>query len=260
MTHVALSIAGSDPSGGGGIQADLKTFHQHRVYGTTVVTLLTVQNTTGLTRVDVLPPDLVLAQLDAVLEDLPPVAAKTGTLGNAGVIEAVASRAGDFRFPLVVDPVMISKHGTPLLDSDAVAVLRKSLLPRAFLVTPNVHEAQVLSGREVRDRASALDAAKAIADCGPRAVLVMGGYFGGAAVDVLLHGDSMWEFVADRIDAGQTQGTGCSLSAAITARLAAGQDLVRAARAAKRWLTRALRTAPGLGAGHGPVDHWAAVT
>ncbi|NIP85150.1 MAG: bifunctional hydroxymethylpyrimidine kinase/phosphomethylpyrimidine kinase, partial [Planctomycetales bacterium] len=147
---IAMTIAGSDPSGGAGLQADLKTFHQHQVYGTSIVTLLTVQNTTSVRAVQVLEPDFVIAQLASVLADFPPAAAKTGALGSAAVIAAIASRASDFSFPLIVDPVMISKHGARLIDDDAVAVLRQRLLPVAFLVTPNLAEAQVLAEREVQ--------------------------------------------------------------------------------------------------------------
>ncbi|MCL4195623.1 MAG: bifunctional hydroxymethylpyrimidine kinase/phosphomethylpyrimidine kinase, partial [Thermoguttaceae bacterium] len=151
MLPVAMTIAGSDPSGGAGLQADLKTFHQHRVYGTSVVTLLTVQNTQGVQFVRLIEPDLVLAQLDAVLSDLPPQAAKTGALGDAAILEAVAGRAASFRFPLVVDPVMISKHGASLIDPDAVDVLRRRLLPQAFLATPNRAEAAALAEMEIAD-------------------------------------------------------------------------------------------------------------
>ena len=142
MTRIALTIAGSDPSGGAGLQADLKTFHQHGVYGASVVTLLTVQNTQRVARVSPVAPDLVVEQLDAVLDDFAPAAAKTGALGNAAIIESVAERAHDFSFPLVVDPVMISKHGRPLLEESAVDVLKSELLRNAFLVTPNVPEAE----------------------------------------------------------------------------------------------------------------------
>src|SRR5690606_3000952 len=176
MVPIALTIAGSDPSGGAGIQADLKTFHQHGVYGTAVITLLTVQNTRGVTAVETMRPELVRDQVRAVIDDVPPVAAKTGALGSAGVVRAAAELAAGFSFPLVVDPVMISKHGAPLLDDEAAEALTRELLPRAFLVTPNAPEAEVLSGIHVHDRESAADAARAIAERGPRAVLVKGGH------------------------------------------------------------------------------------
>src|SRR3990172_8027731 len=151
LTPIALTIAGSDPSGGGGIQADLKTFHQFAVYGTTVIAVLTVQNTMRMSAVKPLPTSIVLAQLNAVLEDLPPLAGKTGALGSRENVEVVADRAAHFTFPLVVDPVIMSKHGKPLLDEDASVVLIQKLLPQAFLVTPNIPEAIFLSGIEITD-------------------------------------------------------------------------------------------------------------
>ncbi len=176
MTPVALTIAGSDPSGGAGVQADLKTFHQHRVYGTSVITLLTVQNTRSVDAVQHLDPDFVIAQLDAVLDDIPPQAAKTGALGSAAIVQALAERAPRFSFPLVIDPIMISKHGVALLDNDAVELLKNKLLPQAFLVTPNLAEATALAEMEVVDRPSMEKAARAIAQLGPRNVLIKGGH------------------------------------------------------------------------------------
>lgn len=179
MTPVALTIAGSDPSGGAGLQADLKTFHQHGVFGTSVVTLLTVQNTQRVTAVEVLSPQFVVAQLGAVLEDIPPAAAKTGALGSEVLIEAVAARAEHFDFPLVVDPVMISKHGDSLIDQSAVELLKLKLLPHAFLVTPNWHEAQRLSGCQIADVASMEKAAATIAKMGAANVLIKCGCIDG---------------------------------------------------------------------------------
>ncbi|HEY8429878.1 MAG TPA: bifunctional hydroxymethylpyrimidine kinase/phosphomethylpyrimidine kinase [Sandaracinaceae bacterium] len=256
MTKVALSIAGSDPSGGAGIQADLKTFHQHGVYGAAAITLLTVQSTRGVRHVEVMRPELVRDQVAAVIEDVATHAAKTGALGSEGVVLQVAELAARFTFPLVVDPVMISKHGAPLLDEAASRALRDALLPRAALVTPNAHEASALSGIEVRDRASAREAALAIAELGPRAVLVKGGHLAGEeAVDVLFAEGALHELSAPRIDTTHTHGTGCTYSAAITARLARGETLLSAVTLAKRWLTEALRRAPGIGTGIGPVAH-----
>ena len=259
MTPVALTIAGSDPSGGAGIQADLKTFHQHGVYGTTVLTLLTVQNTCRVSSVEHLRPDFVLAQLDAVLEDLPPQAAKTGALGTLPVIEAIAERAAQFTFPLVVDPVMISKHGAPLIQEDARTTLARKLLPHATLVTPNVHEAMALSGLEFHGMDSLHEAAKAIAGLGPRAVLVKGGHLVEEASDVLYMENRFQIFSAKRIATSHTHGTGCTYSAAITAELAKGAELIRAVEAAKRYITRAIETNPALGHGCGPVNHMAPI-
>lgn len=254
---IALTIAGSDPSGGAGLQADLKTFHQFGVYGTSVVTLLTVQNTVSVREVHVMPPALVAAQLACLLEDVPPRAAKTGALGNAGVIEAVASMV--LPCPLVVDPVMISKHGTPLLDASARDVLVRRLLPKAFLVTPNGPEAEALSGRAVRNVEDAVAAARIIADLGPEAVLVKGGHLDDQshATDVLFVKGVVERLVSPRIVTRAGHGTGCSLAAAITARLAQGDAVHDAVRRAKAWLTQALATAPAIGRGISPVNHFA---
>ncbi len=257
MTVVALTIAGSDPSGGAGIQADLKTFHQHGVYGMSVITLLTVQNTVQVKAVEVLPASLVIAQIQAVVEDIPPSAAKTGALGNADVIEALAEVAASFTFPLVVDPVMISKHGATLLQDDARSVLTKRLLPRAFLVTPNLHEASLLAGIPVSDPASMEEAARRIEALGPKAVLVKGGHLAQEAVDVLYHAGNMRHYSAPRNKTRHTHGTGCTYSAAITAELAKGRALPEAVASAKKFITRAIETNPGLGRGCGPVNHHA---
>ncbi len=260
MAFTALTIAGSDPSGGAGVQADLKTFHQHGVYGMAALTLLTVQNTRGVTRVEVMPAELVAQQVAAVREDIAPAAVKTGALGSAVVIEAVARALEGLEVPLVVDPVMISKHGHPLLAPDAQQALRERLLPRTTLLTPNAHEAAALTGLEVTSLAQAEAAAKALGALGPRAVLVKGGHLEGeGAVDVLWTGERLVHLTGPRIDTKHTHGTGCTLSAAITARLARGDRLEQAVRGAKQWLTEALRTAPGLGGGVGPVNHHAPV-
>jgi hydroxymethylpyrimidine/phosphomethylpyrimidine kinase len=254
---VGLTIAGSDPSGGAGIQADLKTFHQFGVYGEAVITLLTVQNTVGVTRIECMPPDLVSEQIRAVITDIPPGAAKTGALGNREIIQAVAELAADFRFPLVVDPVLVSKHGAALLAADAIEILKTRLLPYAFLVTPNLEEASWLAGTDVRDVASMRAAARKIAGLGPQAVLVKGGHLADDAIDVLLYQGEWTEFTAPRVETRHTHGTGCTYSAAVTASLAAGDDLPTAIRNAKRYITEAIRTNPGLGRGSGPVNHHA---
>lgn len=267
---VGLTIAGSDPSGGAGIQADLKTFHQHGVYGTSALTLLTVQNTRSVDAVEVLKPEFVLAQIDAVLSDMNPAAAKTGALGSAAVVEAVARRMAEMENPLVVDPVMISKHGVPLLPEDGCKALASCLLRHCFLVTPNLHEAAVLAGMEIGDETSLREAAVAIARLGPQAVLVKGGHLAGPAgashlsdreaTDILYYQDTFHSFRAERVATDQTHGTGCTYSAAITANLALGHDLIAAVGAAKRYITRAIRTNPGLGGGRGPVNHHAEIT
>ncbi len=259
MKPVALTIAGSDPSGGAGIQADLKTFHQFGVYGEAVVTLLTVQNTVRVSRVECMSAELVVDQIRAVVEDIRPMAAKTGALGGRAIVEAVAEIALEFDFPLVVDPVMISKHGAPLMAEDAREAVRERLLPRAYLVTPNLAEAEALAGFAIRDVSGMRRAAEALARRGARAVLVKGGHLEGAAVDVLYQ-DGVWhEFTAPRIDTPHTHGTGCTYSAAITAGLAQGATLLEAVSRAKAYITEAIRTAPRLGSGSGPVNHHARV-
>jgi hydroxymethylpyrimidine/phosphomethylpyrimidine kinase len=258
MTPVALTIAGSDPSGGAGLQADLKTFHRFGVYGEAVATLITVQNTLGVTRVDRLPADLVTAQISAVIQDIPPQAAKTGALGSREVVQAVAEAAETFSFPLVVDPVMISKHGARLLDEDAWRFLMERLIPRAFLLMPNLDEAAMLAGFAVDDRASMLRAAEKLASMGAANVLVKGGHLRGEALDILYTRDAgVREFCAPRIDTPHTHGSGCTYSAAITAGLALGAPLADAVARAKEFVTAAIRTNPGLGSGSGPLNHHA---
>jgi len=255
MTPVALTIAGSDPSGGAGLQADLKTFHQFGVYGMSVVTLLTVQNTQSVDAVEPLSADLVCRQLEAVVSDIPPAAVKTGALGTAEIIETISAWAQGNYAPLVVDPVMISKHGAPLLSDEAHRTLVRALLPSTYLVTPNLYEAAALSGIEVATVAQMEEAARRIAGLGPKAVLVKGGHLLGEAIDVLLLEGRIERFTAPRIDSRHTHGTGCTYSAAITACLALGQPLATAVGQAKRFITEAIRTAPGLGHGCGPVNH-----
>ena len=257
MIAVALTIAGSDPSGGAGIQADLKTFHQFGVYGEAVITLLTVQNTVRVDRVEVMSPDLVLEQLALVLEDIPPAAAKTGALGSVEMVRAVARAAAGFRFPLVVDPVMVSKHGLPLASSEAAAAIRDDLLPRATLITPNVPEAEALTGIAIHGVDDMRRAAARIHEMGARAVLVKGGHLTGDATDVLFDGAEWREFPAPRLDTPHTHGTGCTYSAAITACLAMAMPLPAATARAKAFIAEAIRTNPGLGHGCGPVNHHA---
>ena len=270
MVPIALTIAGSDPGGGAGIQADLKTFHQLGVYGTAAITLITIQNTTRVSLVQTLDAALVAGQIDAILEDLPPQAAKTGALGSVAIVEAVASRWATFKTcqsrssdcPLVVDPVMMGKHGAPLIDRSARAAMRDLLVSKAALVTPNLHEAAELAGMRVRNPDEMKEAALRIARLGARAVLVKGGHLEGpgfetATVDVLYENGVFTEFRTLRIDTRHTHGTGCTYSAAITAFLARGVPMPDAVARAKRFIDEAIRTNPGLGAGAGPVNHWA---
>jgi hydroxymethylpyrimidine/phosphomethylpyrimidine kinase len=251
---VALSIAGSDPSGGAGLQADLKTFHEFGVYGEAVVTLITVQNTRGVTRVETLRPELVIEQLRAVIEDIPPNAAKTGALGNSAVVEAITAEAQHFSFPLVVDPVMIGKHGAQLADTGAQESLA-ALIRHAYLLTPNLDEASVLAGFPVEDLDSMRRAAEKLTELGAANVLVKGGHLNGPAVDVLyMPGHGFREFPAGRVDTVHTHGTGCTYSAVITAELAKGLGLEQAVEHAKRFITHAIQTNPGLGGGSGPLN------
>ncbi|HEU0140123.1 MAG TPA: bifunctional hydroxymethylpyrimidine kinase/phosphomethylpyrimidine kinase [Bryobacteraceae bacterium] len=257
MQAVALTIAGSDPSGGAGIQADLKTFHQFGVYGEAVITLLTVQNTLRVSRVETVAPDLVRQQIEAVLQDIPPGAAKTGALGNRDIVEAVAALAADFDFPLVVDPVMISKHGARLMGEDARDSIERLLLPVSFLITPNLPEAAVLSGIAVENVDDMREAARRLCGKGARSVLVKGGHLAESAMDILLHEGAWYEFPAPRIETPNTHGTGCTYSAAITAGLASGRKLPDAVARAKRYIAAAIQNSPGLGHGTGPVQHQA---
>jgi len=257
---VALTIAGSDPSGGAGVQADLKTFHQHGVYGASAITLVTVQNTLGVSAVSTLDPSLVVAQIDAVLDDLEVRAIKTGALGNEAIIKAVARCLQKHRrIFVIVDPVMLSKNGNPLLEPSAVRALREELLPRADLVTPNVPEAEALAGQRANDETAAISSANRIRESGVRAVLVKGGHMEGArCTDVLVEPDGeVFAHSLTRIETKHTHGTGCTLSAAIAANVAKGMALREAYVRARDYLQRALESGPGcVGHGIGPVNHF----
>jgi hydroxymethylpyrimidine/phosphomethylpyrimidine kinase len=256
---VALTIAGSDSGGGAGIQADLKTFHRFGVYGTSALTLVTAQNTTGVRELRLLPPALVSSQISAVAEDFEVRAVKTGALGSEACIEAVAAAIGELGIPnLVVDPVMISKHGDPLLPKTAVDALERRLFPDALLVTPNLHEAAALLGSPVDSEAGMRDAARAVHGLGARAVLVKGGQLPGEqAIDLFYDGAEFLRLPAPRIETPHTHGTGCTYSAAIAALLARGEPLSHAVRRAKDFISRAIASAPGIGHAYGPVNHWA---
>lgn len=253
---VALTIAGSDSSGGAGIQADLKTFAALGVYGTSAITAITAQNTRGVTAVQALDPALVAAQIDAVASDLFPAATKIGMLANVGIIQAVAAALTRLHLPnVVLDPVMVAKGGDHLLDPAAVSALRDVLVPLATVVTPNVPEAEVLTGLTIHTTADLHAACRRLVSLGARSVLVKGGHLAGAATDVWSDGSRFVELTAERINTPHTHGTGCTLSSAIAARLARGLDAESAIRAAKDYVTEAIRHAPGLGGGHGPLGH-----
>ena len=257
---VALTVAGSDSGGGAGIQADLKTFHQFGVFGTSVITAVTAQNTVGVRDWAALPVALVLAQIDAVADDLRPAAVKTGMLGWAEVAEVVA--AGIERHALanyVLDPVMVATSGDRLLDRDAVQIVSRRLLPLATLVTPNLGEARVLVGEEVASVEQMERAALALLKMGARAALVKGGHLeGGEVVDVLAVDGGVRRFSRPRLPTTSTHGTGCTLSAAVVAGLAHGRPLERAVADALDFVHRAIAAAPGLGRGHGPLNHFVA--
>jgi hydroxymethylpyrimidine/phosphomethylpyrimidine kinase len=257
--RVALTIAGSDPSGGAGIQADLKTFTAFGVYGASVVTAVTVQDTRGVRSVVEMVPGLVVDQLDVVMDDLAPAASKTGMLPSAGVIEALVARLRERPLPrLVVDPVMHSTSGATLMAASALGALRE-LLPLAALVTPNLHEAEVLTGCRVTDAGGMAEAARRLVQLGARAALVTGGHLTGDAIDVLYHANRIVEVRAPRVGITRTHGTGCALSAAITSGLALGRDVEAAVRTAKHWLTRALESATAVGHGATPPNHLVAL-
>jgi hydroxymethylpyrimidine/phosphomethylpyrimidine kinase len=252
---VVLTIAGSDPSGGAGIQADVKTFATLGVFGAAVVTALTAQNTRGVRGIEAVSPDFVVQQLDAVLDDLDVRAIKTGMLGRAAVVEAVATRlsAGP-PIPLVVDPVLVATAGQALAEPPAVETIRRRLLPLAALVTPNLPEAEALTGRRVTTPAEMHDAARALIDLGARAALVKGGHLADAALDVLHDGTTTHELSAPRAP-GTFHGTGCALSAAVAVGLARGATLHDAVAAAKRYVTDAIAGSAARGRGARPLDN-----
>jgi hydroxymethylpyrimidine/phosphomethylpyrimidine kinase len=269
---VALTIAGSDSGSGAGIQADLKTMSALGVFAVTALTAVTAQNTAEVRAVHPVPPDMVVAQIQAVLDDLPVAAVKTGMLTSAAVVDRVGHLAGSGLLPrLVVDPVMVASSGRVLLDNQGIDAYRQSLLPLALMVTPNLWEAALLAGvppSEVGDVEAMVRLARAIHHLGPTWVLVKGGHLPGVAspvgsdapgevADVLFDGDHVTVLTGPRVDTANTHGTGCSLSAAIVAHLARGADVGTAVASAKDYVYRALLGGAGwrLGSGHGPLDH-----
>ena len=253
---VALTVAGSDSGGGAGIQADLRTFAAHRVHGTSALTAVTAQNSLGVTAWTALEPDLVIAQIEAVATDMPVAAAKTGMLATAAIVRAVSDVVTRLGIrPLVVDPVMVAKSGDRLLDAAAERAYVEALFPRATLVTPNLHEAAVLLGRPVGDLAAMRKAAHDLRALGAGAILVKGGALAGDPVDVFCDGDRLVELPAARVNTPNVHGAGCTLSAAIAARLALGADLLDAVRGAKEYLTEGLRRSFAVGKGRGIPDH-----
>jgi len=267
MIAVALTIAGSDSSGGAGIQADLKTFAAFAVFGTSAITAITAQNTLGVSGVANLDPAFVAAQIDAVADDFTIAAAKTGMLSRTKIIGAVANRIRVRKIPnVVVDPVMVAASGDVLLlEPDAITMMRDVMLPLATVVTPNLREASILTGRDVSNRVAMHEAAQALVALGARAALVKGGSPAAVALagdvhnqdamDILYDGHNFREFRAPRVAIGHAHGAGCTLSAAIAASLARGESLENAIDAAKRYVTLALQNAPQIGHGSRPLNH-----
>lgn len=252
-----LTIAGSDSGGGAGIQADLKTFAALGVYGTSAITAITAQNTVGVTRVLALSPNLVAAQIDAVVEDIGLHAVKTGMLANASIIAAVANKVEQHRLKnLVVDPVMVATSGDLLIKKNAVATLRSRLIPLATVVTPNLPEAEELTRMELRAPRDIEEAARRIVKMGAKTVVIKGGHRKGPAVDLFYDGKQFRALNAPRIRTKNTHGTGCTFSAAIAAYLARGESLERAVGRAKQYITAAIRAGFAVGAGHSPVHHF----
>lgn len=254
----AMTIAGSDSGAGAGLQADLKTFSALGVFGTTAVTAITVQNTIGVRGVEVMKPEFVIAQVEAVLDDIGADAVKTGMLANAAIVAAVAETAKRRELPnLVVDPVMISTSRDRLLTEEAIDTYRRALFPLALVVTPNHDEAEILVGRSLDSDAAVRDAARAIVDLGARWVVMKGGHRPGEeVVDVLHDGRDFWEYRHPRVETTSTHGTGCTLASAITARLAHGDLVPDAVGAATDYVHEAIAHAPGIGGGHGPLHHF----
>jgi len=255
--QTALTIAGSDPSGGAGVQGDLKTFAAFGVYGVSAITAITVQNTIGVEAVEPLSADLVEAQIEAIAGDVAIHATKIGMLATAAIVEAVAAAIADLDLPLVVvDPVLVSSSGRRLLDEDGVRALSE-LLPRARVVTPNIPEAEALSGVRISSPERLREAARRIRDMGPLAVIITGGHATGAdVVDLLLDGNDFHESRAPRVDARDAHGTGCAFASAVAAGLALGRTLAESAEHAQRYVAGAIAHAPRIGRGRGLIDHF----
>jgi hydroxymethylpyrimidine/phosphomethylpyrimidine kinase len=256
--RTALTIAGSDSSAGAGVQADLKTFAAHGVYGTCAITAVTAQNTLGVTTIEALSADIVTAQIEAVFSDIGAHSAKTGMLANAAIVEAVAAAVQDLDIPLVVvDPVMIAKSGHRLLDDDALGTMKTELFSHAFVVTPNILEAEALSGIVIRADEDRREAARRIVSLGARSVIIKGGHLPTEDVrDLLFDGHVFTEFRHERVTGRSAHGTGCTFAAALSSHLALGRSLEEAIPLAQRYIAGAIRAAPDLGRGHGLLDHF----
>ena len=256
--RTALTIAGSDSGGGAGIQADLKTFAAHGVYGTSAITAVTAQNTLGVIGFEVLPADFVASQIEAVVSDIDVHAVKTGMLANAAIVESVAAAVDELEIPLlVVDPVMIAKSGDRLIDEEALGAMRSELLRRAFVVTPNIPEAETLAGLRIHTDADRREAARRIVKLGASAVIIKGGHFASDDIlDLLYDGHRFQEFRGPRVAGRHTHGTGCTFAAAITAHLALGHSLESAVPLAQAYVAGAMRHGLEIGRGHAPLHHF----
>ena len=253
----ALTIAGSDSGAGAGIQADLKTFAALGVYGTSAITAITAQNTVGVTQVLALNPKLVGAQIDAIIGDIGAHALKTGMLANVAIIEVVVNKIREHRLKnVVVDPVMVATSGDLLIQKSAVAALRSKLIPLATVVTPNIPEAEELTGMKLRSSEEMREAARLISKMGAKTVIIKGGHLKGPAIDLFYDGKKFTALNAPRIRSKNTHGTGCTFSAAIAAYLAKGESIASAVVLAKKFITRAIRFSYSIGAGHSPVHHF----
>jgi hydroxymethylpyrimidine/phosphomethylpyrimidine kinase len=251
-----LIVAGSDSGGGAGIQADIKTVTALGAYAATALTAVTVQNTQGVSAIHPIPLDIVRAQIATVLDDIGADAIKTGMLATAAVIETVMDALKGNATPLIVDPVMVAKGGAKLLESDAVAALKRHVLPRANLITPNLPEAEALTGREIATPQAMRDALKHLLDLGAKSVLLKGGHLPGDEIlDIYADASSTHEWQAKRIATRHTHGTGCTLASAVATGFAQGLSAVDSITRARAYVRRALETAPGLGQGHGPLNH-----
>lgn len=255
---IALTVAGSDPSGGAGLQADLKTFHQHGVYGCAAATLLTVQNTVGVEAVHLVAPEVVTAQVCAVLEDLPVATLKTGALGSLAIAQALADALRGREPPWVLDPVMVSTSGRALLEPKDALAVADLLFPKASLITPNLDEASLLLGRRVGDIGMLLEAAHQLRQRWGCAVLLKGGHLEGEPCDALVASDLERLYVGRRVATRHSHGTGCVLASAIASHLAWKRPLTEAVERARAFVESALATAPGLGQGHGPMNLFSA--
>lgn len=254
----ALTIAGTDPSGGAGIQADLKTFQELQTYGMSVITSVVAQNTTGVTSVHHMPINMIEDQLEAILEDMPIHAFKTGMIANKQMMEIISKKIEKLNAPYVMDPVMVATSGDSLIDKEARSFLRESLLPQTALVTPNIPEAEFITGNSIETVEDMKDAAKHIVDhFHADAALIKGGHMEGEAIDFLYDGSKIHTFSTERINTKNTHGTGCTYSAAITSYLAKGYSIVEAVRHSKDFVTAAISKSFELGNGNGPTNHWA---